>query len=301
MVHFVYHPGYSLDWPGHIFPGGKYRQIHDRLAKERTINPENLLTPVPATESEVELVHKKEYLDRLKRTAQEEPLLGLNEWEVPVSEEVIAAFYLATGGTILACRIALEDQGAAMNLQGGFHHAFPTRGEGFCLINDLAVAIRVMQRENRISRAAVIDCDLHQGNGTAFAFEGDDSVFTFSIHQENNYPIKQKSSLDIGLDDLTGDREYLEHLHRHIPAMIESHRPELLLYQAGADPFEEDQLGALKLTKQGLAERDRFVFQCAKDTGTPIVVTLGGGYARLEQDVVDIHCRTAQILKEVFA
>lgn len=179
MVYFVYHPGYSLDWPGHIFPGDKFRQIHERLARERIITPENLLAPDPATEAEVELVHKREYINRLKYIAREDPMLGFAECEVPVSEKVIAAFYLATGGTILACRKAMEDQGAAMNLQGGFHHAFPARGEGFCLINDLAVAIRVMQREYRISRAAVIDCDLHQGNGTAFAFKDDDNVFTF--------------------------------------------------------------------------------------------------------------------------
>ena len=300
MEYFIYHEDYSLDWPGHVFPGHKYEIIYNRLVQEKIITGQNRLQPQPATLAEVQLVHEQSYLKRLDSIALKDPMLGIAECEAPVSQAVLNTFYLATGGTILACEKAIVEKTGTMNLQGGFHHAFPAHGEGFCLINDLAIAIRVMQDRGLAKRAMVIDCDLHQGNGTAFIFKDDPAVFTFSIHQENNYPVKQKSHLDIGLDDFVGDKKYLEHLHRHIPAIIGQHRPELVVYQAGADPYRDDQLGTLKMTKDGLAERDRFIFRTVKAAAIPIAITLGGGYAKQMDDLVDIHCQTARAFKETF-
>jgi acetoin utilization deacetylase AcuC-like enzyme len=293
MVYFIYSDKYYLNWQGHIFPIEKFRLVYQKLIDEKIVTSENLLTPKPATEEDVLLVHTPEYLRRLKALSKD-PWQGIMEFEVQVSDDVIKAFYHQTGGTILASRVALEKKTAVMNLGGGFHHAFSSHGEGFCLINDLSVAIRVMQKERQIKRAMVIDCDLHQGNGTAHIFQKDNDVFTFSIHQENNYPIKQKSDLDIGLADFTSDEEYLGQLIRHIPQIIEKHKPELILYQAGADPYEKDQLGLLKLTKEGLRKRDELVIGLSSDYHVPIAATLGGGYPANIQDVVEIHCQTAK-------
>ena len=301
MVYFIYHSDYQLDWPNHVFRGEKFALIYEQLIGEGIINEINLLAPEPATQDQVQLVHRSAYLERLKFIARHNPELGRRECEVPVSESVLKAFYLAVGGTILACQKALETHSAAINLQGGFHHAFPAHGEGFCLLNDLAIAVRVLQKQALIQRAMIIDCDLHQGNGTAFIFKGDPSVFTFSIHQENTYPKKEKSRLDIGLDDGTGDDDYLNLLHMHIPEIIGKHRPELIICQSGVDPFEDDQLGNLRLTKWGLAERDRYIFQTVRQAGIPLAVTLGGGYPTRMQDMIDLHCQTARILKEFFA
>ena len=299
MVYFIYSDKYYLDWPGHIFPGTKFRLLYEKLLVEKIITPANLLEPVPVREEEVRLVHTVAYLARLRELTRE-PMRGLIEFEVPVSERVIEAFYYGTGGTILAARTALEKKTATMNLSGGFHHAFSTSGEGFCLINDLAVAIRVMQKEGLVRRAVVIDCDLHQGNGTAHIFQNNPDVFTFSIHQENNYPVKQKSSLDIGLDDFTSDAEYLSFLKKHIPKIIKSHRPGLILYQAGVDPYERDQLGNLKLTKDGLRERDEFIMRLARQSNIPIVVTLGGGYPPTVEEIVELHAQTASVLAAIY-
>jgi acetoin utilization deacetylase AcuC-like enzyme len=300
MVIFIYHPDYQWDWPGHEFRADKFTYIYKQLVGDRTITEQPVLTPNPATEEEVELVHERTYLERLKFMAKNDPDLGIPELEARVTPAYLQAQYLGVGGTLLACRKALETKGASIALQGGHHHAFPTHGEGYCVINDMAIAIRVLQKQGMIQRAMVIDCDLHQGNGTAFIFKDDPLVFTFSIHQENTYPDKQKSSLDIGLDDGAGDEEYLAQLHMHIPAIIKKHQPELIIYQAGVDPFEQDLLGALKLTKQGLAERDRFIFQTVRQAGIPLVVTLGGGYAAEMQDLIDLHCQTVRLLKETY-
>lgn len=300
MALFIYDDQYYLDWPGHVFPIEKFRLVHEQLSKERIVTEHNLLAPRPATEEEVSLVHNPAYLGRLREIASQDPLLGLMEFEVPVSPRVIEAFYLATGGTIMASILSVEHRTGVMNLSGGFHHAFPDHGEGFCLINDLAVAVKVLQKNGQINKAALIDCDLHQGNGTAYIFQNDPSVFTFSIHQENNYPIKQKSDLDIGLPDFVDDERYLEPLYKHIPRILKEHQPDLVLYQAGADPYEGDQLGGLRVTKRGLAQRDRLIIQSVHQAGVPLTVTLGGGYAYQIQDVVDIHCQTAQILEEIY-
>lgn len=285
----VFHPSYAPEWPGHVFPTEKYRLVAARVGGP-------FLEPEPATDAELELVHPRTYLERLTRMT-ERPELGYAEFEVPVSRTVLDAFRIQTGGSILAARTALE-RGAAANLGGGFHHAFADRGEGFCLLNDLAVLIRVMRRDGLIRTAAVVDLDLHQGNGTARIFRDDPDVFTFSMHQERLYPAKERSSLDIGLDNGTGDAEYLRLLRGALPKALGG-PPDLVVYQAGADPFEEDQLGDLKLTKAGLAERDAIVFREVSRIDRPVVVTLGGGYPPRTEDVVDIHAATLRLMNEI--
>ncbi len=290
----VWAPGYTLEFGAHIFPIAKYRMTAERLRAEGIARTEDFEEPRAATVEELLTVHSEGYLQCLEDLT-ETPEQAIRRFEVPCSRNVLDAFRLAVGGTILASRRALEFGGAA-NLGGGFHHAFADRGEGFCLLNDIAVAIRVLQGERRIRRAAVIDVDVHQGNGTARIFEGDDTVFTFSIHQENNYPVKERSRLDIGLRDRTGDEEYLERLGAALPQILDGHAPELVLYQGGADPFERDQLGGLKLSKPALRQRDELVFMACRERRIPIAVTLGGGYAEDIEDVVDIHVATIQEL-----
>jgi acetoin utilization deacetylase AcuC-like enzyme len=211
--------------------------------------------------------------------------------ELPWVPELVERFRLMTGGTCMAAALALES-GAAVHLGGGLHHAFAAHGEGFCLFNDIAVAIRQLQRDHRIARAAVIDCDVHHGNGTAAIFERDPSVFTFSIHQQHNYPLfKPRSDLDVGLMDGADDREYLERLERALPRVFDSF-PELIVYVAGADPFKNDRLGGLALTFEGLRRRDRMVFSAARDRGVAVVVVLAGGYAIDVEDTVEVHVGT---------
>jgi acetoin utilization deacetylase AcuC-like enzyme len=290
MVKYVYSAKYRLDWPGHVFPVEKYDLIRARLGE--------VLEPEPATREQLLLAHTPGYLDYLEWVSRS-PERGGAAFEAPCSPRVLEAFRCATGGTLLAGRLALRE-GAAANVGGGFHHASAGRGEGFCLINDIAVAIRVLQKEGLVRQAAVVDLDLHQGNGTALIFQGDPSVFTCSIHQEHLYPPKERSSLDVGLESCTGDGEYLEKLRASLPRVFES-RPELVIYQAGADPYEEDQLGSLRLTMEGLRGRDRFVFEECRRRGVPVAVTLGGGYARRTEDVVTIHLNTLRLLEEVFS
>ncbi len=290
MVKYVYTPDVAPEWPGHVFPVEKYRLIMELLERP-TVRPE------PATDGELLLVHTRAYLDLLESLTQA-PELGERLFEAPCTRRTVDAFRFAAGGTILASRLALDHRAAA-NVGGGFHHAFADRGEGFCLINDIAVAIRVLQKEGRLRRAAVVDLDLHQGNGTARIFAGDPSVFTFSMHQEHLYPLKEPSSLDIGLAGCTRDEEYLDLLSGALPQVIDS-RPDLVVYQAGADPYVEDKLGSLELTKEGLSERDRRVFEACRGAGIPAAVTLGGGYANRVEDVVEIHLNTLRRLEEVY-
>jgi acetoin utilization deacetylase AcuC-like enzyme len=296
MPLFIYHPRYELKFGNHVFPVHKYRLLHERLIAEGLVAAEDFLQPEAATDAELLLVHERRYLDRLESLLAN-PFAAYFEFEAPVTREVMDAVRYAVGGTILACERALADRTAALNLSGGFHHAFPDHGEGFCFLNDLAVAIRSLQHRGLAQRVAVIDCDLHQGNGTAAIFVLDPDVFTFSIHQEILYPLpKQRSTLDIGLDHYADDATYLGHLERHVPAIYDRHQPELVLYVAGADPFEEDQLGDLRLTKDGLRRRDELVLGEARRRGLPVAIVTAGGYARNPDDVVDIHLATARVM-----
>ncbi|MCM8766192.1 MAG: histone deacetylase [Candidatus Omnitrophica bacterium] len=287
---FFYSPHYEVDLGPHIFPTLKYRLIKIFLTEELSLKEENFISPGRAEKETVCLVHTGEYFDKLKNSRLSlEELIRL---EIPMDEKIFVASLICVEGTYLASRFAWEN-GLGIHIGGGFHHAFPDHGEGFCVFNDIAIAIKRLQKEKLIKKAMVIDCDLHQGNGTAFIFQKDKNVFTFSIHQENNYPFhKPPSSLDIGLEDGASDVEYLEELQKNIPRIINDFKPDFILYQAGADPYEKDQLGGLKLTKEGLKERDRFIFTQAKENRIPIAVTLGGGYAFDIKDTVEIHCNT---------
>ncbi len=288
----VWHPDYEVDIGPHVFPTRKYRLIRDRLLAEHTLTEDNLNSPDPATDDQVRLVHTAEYVRKIKTNSlshQEQLIL-----EVPFSQELSSAMWLCAGGSIQTARNACEG-GVAVHLGGGFHHAFPAHGEGFCLINDVAIAIRVLQYDGTIQRAAVIDCDLHHGNGTAAVFAGDDSVFTFSIHQQHNYPAwKPPSDLDIGLDDGTGDEEYLDCLRDNVPEILERQRPDLIFYLAGADPYREDQLGGLSLTLDGLRRRDALVLGIVRAASIPVAIVPAGGYAVQQDDTVEIHCGTVR-------
>jgi acetoin utilization deacetylase AcuC-like enzyme len=328
----VYSDDYYLPIGSHVFPAEKYRRIRDRLLSSGIAAPSDFVAPRPATGRDVLLVHTPQYVEKLKTgtlTAREQL-----ELEVPYSPELVSAFWLHAGGSILAARHALND-GAAFSLGGGFHHAFPDHGEGFCVVHDVAIAIRRMQHDGKIHRAMTVDCDVHQGNGTAAIFAGTRTashplppvpviplqpthsaktssaksrmhsghtgdVFTISLHQENNYPLwKPPSSIDVDLPDGIGDADYLAWLDNALSSGLRQFRPDLLCYLAGADPYREDQLGGLALTIDGLKKRDELVFRAAKSRSIPVMVTLAGGYAQNVEDTVTIHCNTVVAAKGV--
>ena len=293
----VYSDRYDLNLGPHVFPSQKYRLIHDRMLQEGFAAPEDFVEPQPAEDEQILLVHTPEWVQKLKTGTLS--YVDIMRLEIPYSRQMVDAFWLATGGTILAARHALRE-GLGFNIGGGFHHAFPGHGEGFCAIHDVAVAIRALQRERLIERAMVVDCDVHHGNGTAGIFAGDASVFTLSIHQFNNYPDeKPPSTIDVNLPDGIGDEDYLHQLRESLLPGIRDFSPNLIAYIAGADPYREDQLGGLALTKEGLMRRDRLVLETAQSKRVPSVVTLAGGYARNVSDTVDIHCNTARVAKEI--
>jgi acetoin utilization deacetylase AcuC-like enzyme len=286
----VYHPGYNLDLGAHVFPARKYRLIRDALVAKGIADPADMIEPQPAKDEDVLRVHTAEYVQKLKTgtlSASEQMRL-----ELPFSQAVVDAFWLAAGGSILAAQRALRD-GVAVNIGGGFHHAFPGHGEGFCMLHDVAVAIRRMQADGAAKRVLVVDTDVHQGNGTAYIFREDPSVFTFSIHQERNYPVpKPPSDLDVNLKDGVGDEEYLRELQRGLDESFSNLSPDLICYVAGADPYREDQLGGLALTMEGLRQRDDLVFREARRRGVPVAIAFAGGYARNTEDTVRIHMNT---------
>ncbi len=294
-VPIVWHGGYEVDIGSHPFPTRKYRLVRERLLREGVILPADLVEAVPASDEQVGLVHTSEYVRKIKTgtlSAEEQLVL-----EVPFSPALREAAWITAGGSTLAGRLALgtDRPGRTLHLGGGFHHAFPDHGEGFCLINDVAIAIRTLQRERLVRRAAVVDLDVHHGNGTAAIFQSDPDVFTFSMHQERNYPAwKPPSDLDIGLDDGTADAEYLALLERHLTDLLARHRPDLVFYLAGADPYQLDQLGGLGLTLEGLRRRDELVFERLTRASVAVAVCLAGGYALRTEDTVEIHCNTVR-------
>jgi acetoin utilization deacetylase AcuC-like enzyme len=293
----VWSPGYECDIGPHVFPMEKFRLVRNRLLAEGEIVPGDLVEPATATRDELLLAHTAEYLDDLD-VLRWTPRTMMSE--LPLTAGIVNAYALAAGGTTLAAREALA-RGFAANLGGGFHHAFADRAEGFCYLNDLAVAARAVIADRAVARVAVVDLDVHQGNGTARIFEGDPAVFTLSIHQERNYPMpKMRSDLDVGLDDGTDDAGYLSALDAAL-ARVWSFAPELVLYQAGADPYRDDQLGGLALTIDGLELRDRRVLEGCAERGIAAVVTLGGGYARRVDDTVEIHTRTCRLAARLAA
>jgi acetoin utilization deacetylase AcuC-like enzyme len=292
----VFDERYSFRWPGHVFPTEKYRLTAEEIVRRGVLPPGGFLRPGPAPREDLLLVHDASYLDRLDAIAA-----GTEPWdprfEVPVERAVVDAFVLAAGGSVLAARKALE-RGAAANLTGGFHHAYPGHGEGFCLLHDAAVAVKVLRREGLMRRALFVDLDVHQGNGTVACFEGDRDAYTFSIHEEENYPYpKERGSLDVGLATGTGDAGYLGALDGALARIaVEFPRPDLLVYVAGADAFEEDRLGRLALTREGFRRRDARVLAFAASAGCPVVAMLAGGYAARTEDVVGIHADMVEAL-----
>jgi acetoin utilization deacetylase AcuC-like enzyme len=319
----IYSDNYFLPIGAHVFPAEKYRLIHERLLGTGIAEASDFLTPQPASDEDILLVHTPEYVHKLKTgtpSAREEA-----EMEIPFSPELVRAFWLAAGGSILAAEQALKDR-VGFNIGGGFHHAFPDHGEGFCMIHDVAVAIRHMQHTSQIERAMTVDCDVHQGNGTAAIFAAKPSgsdllpstggltlqpqktpthstgdVFTISLHQQNNYPPrKPPSSIDVDLPDGIGDDDYLGWLDNALSSGLRQFEPDLLCYIAGADPYREDQLGGLALTIEGLKKRDELVFRVARARNIPVMVTYAGGYARKVEDTVTIHCNTVVAANQVF-
>lgn len=323
----VYSDDYYLPIGAHVFPAEKYQRIHKRLLQTGAADQKDFVAPQPASDHDILLVHTPQYVQKLKTgtlSAREEL-----EMEIPYSPELVRAFWLAAGGSILAADYALNDR-VAFNIGGGFHHAFPDHGEGFCMIHDVAVAIRRMQRDEKIRTAMTVDCDVHQGNGTAVIFGGlkapsdrlpsmggatipashgthirkthAGDVFTISLHQENNYPAwKPPSSIDVDLPDEIGDDDYLSWLDNALSSGLRQFEPDLMCYIAGADPYREDQLGGLSLTIEGLKKRDELVFRVARARDIPVMVTFAGGYALKVDDTVTIHCNTVLAAKEVFA
>jgi acetoin utilization deacetylase AcuC-like enzyme len=292
----VYSDRYDLNLGSHVFPSIKYRLVKEKLLREHIAEPGDFVEPPPASDDDIALVHHREYLRKLQ--AGKLSYLEVLRLEIPYSPELVRAVWLCTGGSILAGRLALED-GVGVNVGGGFHHAYPDHGEGFCVLNDFAVAIRRLQKDKTIEQAMTVDCDVHQGNGTAAIFGGDHTVFTLSIHQENNYPYpKPPSSLDINLHDGVGDEEYLRELAQGLDGALAEFSPDLIFYIAGADPYRDDQLGGLKLSLEGLEKRDRLVFGKASGRNIPVAVTLAGGYARQLEDTIQIHSNTVRVAKE---
>jgi acetoin utilization deacetylase AcuC-like enzyme len=288
---------YAQIGEGHVFPIRKFELVRDRLLSEGTLEPSEIIEPSPAPLEDVLLVHAEDYVTRLcngQLTTKEIRRLGL-----PWSESLVRRSFYAVGGTLAATDAALAD-GYSSNLAGGTHHSFADRGEGFCVLNDVAIAIRSMRARNLIRRAAIVDCDVHQGNGTATIFAGDHETFTFSMHGANNYPLfKAQSTLDVELPDGTGDDEYLETLARHLPAVF-ARDPEIVFYLAGADPFAKDKLGRLALSIDGLRERDSYVLRECYEREVPVVTVMSGGYGKDINDTIEIHCNTIRMVKDVF-
>ena len=318
----VYSARYRIDIGPHVFPTQKYSLIHARLLETGVIQPQDCVEPEPASWDELALVHTAEYLHKMRDGVMTPE--DVAQLELPWSREMVEGFRLMVGGTIQAAlharglqvrsttsevnedsefspssvapsyfRLRTSDFRVVCHLGGGIHHAFPSHGEGFCPFNDVAVAARVLQSRG-LERVAIVDLDVHHGNGTAFVFESDPRVFTFSMHQQHNYPMwKPRGSLDIGLADGAHDATFLRELERALPAVI-AHAPQCIFYLAGADPYEDDQLGGLRLTKDGLRRRDRLVVHAARDAGVPLVIVLAGGYARYVEDTVAIHVATIE-------
>ncbi|MBI4055761.1 MAG: histone deacetylase [Elusimicrobia bacterium] len=284
---------YEVDIGTHVFPTAKYRLVKEFLIQKGWAKAKDFQEPPPASIEELLLAHTEDWVHKVlqgKMTALDEARL-----ELPCSKALAEASQRAAGGTLQACRLALQT-GVGLHDGGGFHHAFPDHGEGFCVFHDIAVGILKMKQEGKIRRAAVVDLDVHHGNGTAAIFAQDPKVFTFSMHQQSNYPLqKPPSDLDVGLADGTSDAQYLKLLKQHWPKILDSHRPELVLYQAGADSYGQDQLGGLGLTLEGMQARDATVIEETRRRKIPLVITLGGGYAHNLQDTVLIHATTLHL------
>lgn len=292
--HIYYHDLFTFPLPeGHRFPMGKYRHLRERVQHSGLVNSEFLLVPPPASDKQLALAHDQTYIDKVASGAlsdQEIRRIGF-----PWSPELVERSRRSVGSTIAACRSALKN-GMAANLAGGTHHAFADHGEGFCVFNDAAVAALVVQNEGLARSILILDCDVHQGNGTASILQNHSTIFTFSIHGQNNFPFRKESGdLDIGLPDGAGDAVYLEALEQGLNRAFDQMSPELVIYLAGADPFINDRLGRLALSKSGLAQRDQMVIDRCLAAHLPLAIVMAGGYAPDVEDIVDIHFQTLKI------
>ena len=289
---FVYSKNYNIDLGAHVFPAIKYGLIYQSLKENKLFDRHSFLPASLVSRESASLVHSEDYLNDLMNL---EMTRKLYRSELPLTQEVVTAFFLSSGGTLLAAEQALEKK-KAINLGGGFHHSFPDRAEGFCYLNDVAIAIRKLQKEKKVEKVLIIDLDVHQGNGTANTFQKDSSVFTFSMHEQNNYPLKETSTLDIGLATGLGDKEYLAQLKGALEKIQQQFQPDLIFYLAGVDVYREDRLGGLKMTFDGIRQRDEMVRDFA--ASIPLAVTLAGGYALNDQDTISLHLQTCKVMTE---
>jgi acetoin utilization deacetylase AcuC-like enzyme len=273
----------------HVFPTHKYRLVREALLACGAVGPEQFVESGPIDLSCLQRVHTREYLDDFLNARSS---WRTNRSELPLRPDIVGAYTHGAQATLSATLDAIENGRVGINIGGGFHHAFAGHAEGFCYLNDVAIAIREVQARNLIQRVTVVDLDVHQGNGTAHIFQDDPTVFTFSMHQENNYPPKQRSDLDLGLEDGTPDDAYIALLRKNLTQVLDKHRPQLVHYLAGADPYWDDKLGGLSLTIDGLRQRDQTVLQLCAQRSIPVVITLAGGYARNTADTVLIHKNT---------
>ena len=297
MIRVAWNELYAHPLPdNHRFPMEKYQLVPEQLQHEGTFNADAFFSPTPLSESQILSIHDAEYwrrLSELKLSRQEERRTGF-----PHSSALIEREVMIMGGTLQCARYALED-GVALNVAGGTHHAYADRGEGFCLLNDMALAVQILIDEGAIQRALVVDLDVHQGNGTAKIFEGRSEVFTFSMHGASNYPMhKESSDLDVPLEDGTDDHTYLKLLREHLPRLIDKSKPDLVLYQCGVDILYTDKLGRLGVTEEGCRERDRIVFDACHRNDLPVVCAMGGGYSPEIWNIVEAHCHTFRLAAE---
>jgi acetoin utilization deacetylase AcuC-like enzyme len=294
---FVYSDAYwMVELGNHVFPAEKYRLVFEKILRKGA-KKENFISPEPASDEDIILVHSEKYLKKLK-TGRLSPA-EIMTLELPYSAELLDFSQLMVGGTILAAQLALED-GLTIHIGGGFHHAFHDHGEGFCILNDVAIALRKLQKSGTIDKAMIVDCDVHQGNGTAEIFAEDKTVFTYSMHQMDIYPAKkEKSMLDVGFWSDDTDVKYLQSLRSHFPRLYKTFEPDVVFYLAGADPYEKDQLGGLKISMDGLRERDSIVIEEALRLKIPVIILFAGGYAYDVMDTVEIHLNTIKIAQKL--
>lgn len=291
---------YGVPLPsGHFFPMEKYQLLHDAVAASGLLSPDDIAAPDLATDEQILRAHDGGYVDRVSAgTLTESELRRIG---FPWSSALVQRTRCSVGGTIAACRAALRD-GLAVNLAGGTHHAFRDHGQGYCIFNDSVIAIRTMQAEARISHGAILDGDVHQGNGTASIAADDPTIFTLSVHSQRSFPSrKERSDLDIGLEDGTGDAAYLDAWESGVRTALDLSSPDLVIYLAGADPYSDDRLGRLAVSMTALAERDRLVFDECQRAGIPVATVMGGGYARRVEDTVQIHLQTVRCAVEAVA
>lgn len=294
---FVFSPAYEVNIGKHVFPTQKFRLYRDQAISEGLVSADEVEDAPAATDAELLSVLEPAYLDDLKsgihtpRTCRS---------ELPLTADIFRGSRVCAGGTILAVQRAFE-RGAAIHFGGGFHHGFRGHAEGFCYVNDAAVGAAVALERGWCRRVALIDTDVHQGNGSARIFQGDDRVFTFSIHQENNYPVKERSDLDIGLEDDCEDAEYLKRLETGVRVAVEEFQPELVIYLGGVDTFIEDKLGGLRLTYRGMEERERLVLEACARRGIPFVTLTAGGYSRQLEDTIALHTQTCRVALQVYS